>query len=154
MEDFFFILLFRATPTAYRGSQARDRIGATAADLHHSHSCFCDLHHSSWQRQSLNPLSKTRDQTRNLMVPSRIRFCCAMTGTPLLLFFNLPQINISLYSHSLGWVKDLSRNCLGPSVPCGFDWGHLRSASLFMATYHFLRLVATSCLISPSLMGI
>ena len=45
-------------------------------------SCFCKLHHSSWQRWILNPLIKARDQTRNLMVPSWIHFCCAMTGTP------------------------------------------------------------------------
>ena len=38
---FFFFLsfcLFRAAPVAYRGSQARGPIGATAAGLHHSHS--------------------------------------------------------------------------------------------------------------------
>ena len=29
---------FRAAPVAYGGCQARGRIGATAADLHHSHS--------------------------------------------------------------------------------------------------------------------
>ena len=40
------------------------------------------LHHSSQQCWILNPLSESRDQTRKLMVPSRIRFCCAMTGTP------------------------------------------------------------------------
>ena len=40
------------------------------------------LHHSSRQYQILNPLGETRDQTLNLMVPSRIRFCCATTGTP------------------------------------------------------------------------
>ena len=45
-------------------------------------SCICDLHHSSWQRWSLNPLSRARDWTRNLMVPSQIRFCSATTGTP------------------------------------------------------------------------
>ena len=33
----------------------------------------CNLHHSSRQRRILNPLSKGRDRTRNLMVPSRIR---------------------------------------------------------------------------------
>ena len=33
----------------------------------------CDLHHSSRQRRISNPLSKGRDRTRNLMVPSRIR---------------------------------------------------------------------------------
>ena len=43
----------------------------------------CDLHHSSQQRQIPNPLSEARDRTRNLMVPSQIRFCCTMTGTLL-----------------------------------------------------------------------
>ena len=33
---FFFFLLFRATPTAYEGSQSRGPIGAVAAGLHHS----------------------------------------------------------------------------------------------------------------------
>ena len=32
---------------------------------------ICNLHHSSWQHGILNPLSEARDQTRNLMVPSR-----------------------------------------------------------------------------------
>ena len=36
----------------------------------------------SWQHWILNPLSKARDQTHNLMVPSRICFPCATTGTP------------------------------------------------------------------------
>ena len=36
-------------------------------------SCICNLHHSSRQRRIINPLSKGRDRTRNLMVPSRIR---------------------------------------------------------------------------------
>ena len=31
-------LVFRATPAAYEGSQARSLIGAVAASLHHSHS--------------------------------------------------------------------------------------------------------------------
>ena len=43
----------------------------------------CDLHHSSQQRRILNPLSKARDQTHNLMVPSQIRFRLATTGTPI-----------------------------------------------------------------------
>ena len=34
----FLFLLFRATPMAYRSSQARGQIGAVAADLPHSHS--------------------------------------------------------------------------------------------------------------------
>ena len=36
-------------------------------------SCICDLHHSSRQRWIVNPLSKGRDRTCNLMVPSRMR---------------------------------------------------------------------------------
>ena len=42
----------------------------------------CDLHHSSWQPQILNPLSEAGDQTHNLMVPSWICFCWATMGTP------------------------------------------------------------------------
>ena len=34
----FFFCLFRAPPTAYGGSQARGRIRAAVAGLHHSHS--------------------------------------------------------------------------------------------------------------------
>ena len=43
----------------------------------------CDLHHSSQEPQILNPLSKARDQTCNLIVPSQIRFHYAMMGTPI-----------------------------------------------------------------------
>ena len=35
---FIYLLLFRAAPAAHGSSQARDRIGAAAAGLHHSHS--------------------------------------------------------------------------------------------------------------------
>ena len=51
-------------------------------DLSH----VCDLHHSLRQRRILNPLSEARDQTHNLMVPSRIRVCCTMMGTPISAF--------------------------------------------------------------------
>ena len=84
---FLFLMLFRAAPMAYEGSQARGQIGATAACLHHSHkmpdlSRICDLHHHrSQQHWNLNPMSKFRDQTRNLVVTSRICFPCATTGT-------------------------------------------------------------------------
>ena len=45
-------------------------------------SCVCNLHHSSWQHRILNPQSKARDRTHNLMVSSRICFNCATMGTP------------------------------------------------------------------------
>ena len=51
-------------------------------------SCICYLHDHSRQHQILNPLSKARDQTLNLMVPSWICFCCAMTGTPICIYLS------------------------------------------------------------------
>ena len=56
----------------------------TAATSAPSH--ICKLHHSPQQYQILNPPSEARDRTRNLMVPSWIRFCCAMTGSPVVFF--------------------------------------------------------------------
>ena len=35
---------------------------------------ICELHHSSWQCRIVNPLSEARNQSRNLTVPSQIRF--------------------------------------------------------------------------------
>ena len=79
---FFFVFCpFKATPMAYRGSQARGPIGTVAAGLHHSHS-ICDLHHRYWQCWIVNLQSEARDRTHNLMVLSWIHFFCAMTGTP------------------------------------------------------------------------
>ena len=43
-----------------------------------------DLHRSSWQHQISDPLSEVRDQTRILMDPSQICFCCTTMGTPFL----------------------------------------------------------------------
>ena len=53
-------------------------------DLSH----VCQLHHSARQRRILTPLSKAKDRTHNLMVPSRICFHCATMGTPWFPFFN------------------------------------------------------------------
>ena len=64
-----FVCHFRAKPAAYGGSQARGPMGARATatpDLSH----VCYLYHSSQQRWILNPLSKARNRTCNLMVPS------------------------------------------------------------------------------------
>jgi len=55
--------------------------------------CVCDLYHSSWQCQILNPFNEARYWTCNLMVPSQICFCCATMGTPakiLLRIFSPP----------------------------------------------------------------
>ena len=82
-----YALLFRATPVACGGSQAGVKLelqlpAYTTATAMQDPSCACDLHHSSQQCSLLNPVSEARDRTGNLMVPSWIHFCCAMTGTP------------------------------------------------------------------------
>ena len=87
-------MVFRATLTAYGGSQARGRIGATllahtTAIATQDLSCVFDLHHSSWQRLILNPRSEARNQIHNLMVPSQICFCCTTARTPLVRYFKL-----------------------------------------------------------------
>ena len=43
---------------------------------------ICNLHHSSHLCWILNPLSEAKDRTRNLVVPSQIRFPWATMGTP------------------------------------------------------------------------
>ena len=72
IELTFSFHLFRATPEAYGGSHTRGPIGAVAAGLRQS----------SQQRWILNPLSRTRDWTSNLMVTGQIHLHCATTGTP------------------------------------------------------------------------
>mgnify|MGYP001346181379 CR=1 FL=1 len=57
-------------------------LGDVAATAMQDSSHICDLHHSSQQWWILNPLSKARDQTYDLIVPSRIRFHYATMGTP------------------------------------------------------------------------
>ena len=71
--------LFKATPEAYGGSQARGPSGAEVTGHSHSHShskwdlsCVCDLRHSSQQHQVINPLSKARDRTCDLMDTSQV----------------------------------------------------------------------------------
>ena len=75
---------------AYGGSQTRGLIRAVAASLHTATAMWdpshvYNLYHSSRQCWILNPLSEPRDQTHNLMVPSRIHFHCATTGPPQVL---------------------------------------------------------------------
>ena len=81
IQCFFFFwsfCLFIATPEAYGGSQARGPIrlqppAHTTATKMQDPSHVRDLHHSSQQHRILNPPSEARDQTHNLMVPSRMR---------------------------------------------------------------------------------
>ena len=61
-----------ASPAAYGSSQARGQIATATATCGWSH--VCKLHHSSWQRQILYPLSEARDRTCVHMDTSQIRF--------------------------------------------------------------------------------
>ena len=75
---FFFFVSSRATPAAHGGSEARvqlelELLAYTRATATWNLSRVCDLHHSSWQCQILNPLSLARDRTHNPMVPNPIR---------------------------------------------------------------------------------
>ena len=54
----------------YYSTIKRDEVMPFAATWDPSH--VYNLHHSSRQRCILNPLSKARDRTRNLMVHGRI----------------------------------------------------------------------------------
>ena len=88
LSRLFFFLLFRATPVRHMelpraGVEMELQLLAyTTATATPDPSYFYDPQHSSQQHQILNPLSKARDQTCNLLVPSRIHFHCATTGTP------------------------------------------------------------------------
>ena len=83
----FLFYLFRATHVAYGCSQARIQLelhlpAYTTATAMQDPSHICDLPHSSWQLQILNPLSKARDWTCIFMDTSQIRYNWAKTGTP------------------------------------------------------------------------
>ena len=87
----FFCFLFfcflglhtRHTDVRMLGGQLELQLPAyTTATATPDLSCVCDLHHSSRQGRILNPLREARNRTRNLVVPNRIHFRCATTGTP------------------------------------------------------------------------
>ena len=77
--DFFCLFAISwAAPMAHGDSQARGPIGAVPPAYARTMatrdpSRVCSLHHSSLQCRMLNPLSKARDRTSNLMVPRQIR---------------------------------------------------------------------------------
>ena len=80
-------MFFRAALMAYEsprlGMELELQLPATAtAAAAPDPSHVCDLHHSSQQPRTLNPLREARDGARILMDPSRIHFCCTTMGTP------------------------------------------------------------------------
>ena len=75
-----------------------------------------DLCHSSWQCWIPNPLSRARDQTRNLMAPSQICFHCAMMETPRQCILGVTVIPFSCEDISL---KLKHMNILSPEAQLG-----------------------------------
>ena len=74
---FVFFCLFRATATAHGGSQARGPIRVVAAAYTTAIATWdpsrvCNLHQSSRQHRTLNPLSKARDGSHILMDASLV----------------------------------------------------------------------------------
>ena len=107
--------LFRAAPSAYGGFQARGLIGATALGLYQRHS-NARSEPRLWPTPQLTAapdpqLSKARDQTCNLMVPSLICFCCPMTGTPRLVLWSF-HVHMRRMCLCCSWVECSINICL------------------------------------------
>ena len=86
---FFFLMLFRAAPMVYGGSQARGRMnwsyGCRPQSQTQQHQIWAvSSTYSSQQHRILNPLSKARDQSFVLMDASWIHFHWATMGTPIM----------------------------------------------------------------------
>ena len=126
---------FRAAPMEYGSSQTRGTVGATAAGLHHS----------SWQRRILNPLSEARDWTCNLVVPSWIRFRCAMTELPHLLFTNVFHLSIHVLLSDISSVQHFFFKGLQSTI---FEW------SKNLPSWHFFIYGLCTMAFSPPLLSL
>ena len=62
--------------------------------------CIYNLHHSTWQRRILNPLSKARDWTSVLMDTSWVRYLWATMGMPSFICLFLFPLTYMLKSTS------------------------------------------------------
>ena len=93
LQTWFCVFLFRATPEAYGGSQARGSNWScshrpnTKARAMPDQSHICNLHHSLRQCRILNSLSKARDRTHILMDASWVTNFWH-DGTPANIFLN------------------------------------------------------------------
>ena len=81
---FFPPILYRHMEIARLGVRSELQLPAyLTATAIQDQSCICDpQHHSSWQHQILNPLSETRDRTRDAMDTSWVHFHCTTMGIP------------------------------------------------------------------------
>ena len=114
-------MFLRAAPEEYGGSQARSRIGAmpepayAGATAMQNPNHIYDLHHSSRQCRVLNAPGEARDWTWNLMVPSWIRFHCAMMAA----FSFKAQILLYHFPASFNYTIKSKTSRLAVKALCG-----------------------------------
>ena len=80
-------------------------------------SCVCDLHHSLWKRQILNPLSKARDQTHILTDNNQVLNPLSHNRNPphFSIFYKAPTIKMLWSWHRDRHTGQWSRN-EGPEI--------------------------------------
>ena len=96
---------------AHGSSQATGQIGATAASLYHSHShsnarfepCLQPTPQLMGKGGILNPLSKAKGQTHNLLDTGQV-LLMSHDRNSMLLRFNLYKFYYSSYSDSFGYI--------------------------------------------------
>ena len=138
-----FFLLFRAAPgrtwhmeVPRLGVESElQLLACTTATAKQDLSRVCNLHHSSWQHQTLNPLSEARDWTHILMDTSWVCYHWATTGTAIfpvlggilwsIQKFNFDDIQVSnflsvAYAFGVKSRKPLLRLMSGNVIPVFF----------------------------------
>ena len=84
--------------------------------------CVCDPHHSSRQRQILNPLSRARDRTHFLMDTNRVCYCWATTGTsygqPFLMSSQLMTVTSDV--DLVLWILEITLSLIEPLLDASF----------------------------------
>ena len=83
----------------------------------------CDLHHSSWQRQILNPRKEAGNRTCVLMDASQIHFRCAVMGSPQFPFRWLAALVSGIALHRTSVVKRKNRK--RPKFIFTASWGQV-----------------------------
>ena len=92
---FFFFYLRHMEVPRLGGKSELSLLAYTTVTAMPDLSCICDLHHSSWQCQILNALSKARDRTHILMDTGQVRYCWGTTG--ILVFDFLEEMHCASF---------------------------------------------------------
>ena len=115
---FFLFCLFRSIPTAYGSSQSRGQFGATAANLHHSHSNAGSEPHL-WPTPQLMAMPKSLTHWVRPGIESStswfpVRFVSAAPQRELFFFFSPDLIfkSIMVAARKMDWREE-ARNQLG-----------------------------------------